>query len=285
MSELESLEEHRASVASLFETLTPIVSFEPVGDGWTCHTYRVNDDWIVQLPRSKRAAETLRIQMDVLPELAREVSAAVPVPELISRDPAAMAYRRIDGEAAGQAPGVWPERLGRFLYDLHMVRPEFVGMRACGPDDVRLVLDRELADLRERVFPVLAPAEQGAFGDRFRTFLDDDRNWRFSSCVTHNDIVATHILVTTAGDLEGVIDWEEVAVGDPANDFAWLLGSESEAGEWTLAAYGGAPDDRFLERCAFRYMLMPWHDVVHGLDSGRSELVDAGLVRLRERAA
>jgi hypothetical protein len=163
-----------------------------------------------------------------------------------------------------------------------MVRPEFVGMRGCGPDDL-VVLARELADLSERVFPLLAPAEQGSFGDRFRTFLDDGRNRRFSPCVTHNDIVPAHILVTGAGDLAGVIDWEEVAVGDPANDFAWLLGSESGAGEWTLAAYGGAPDDRFLERCAFRYMLMPWHDVVHGLDSGPSELVEAGLAELRER--
>ena len=29
--------------------------------------------------------------------------------------------------AAGD--GVWPERLGRFLYDLHLCPPEFVGMR------------------------------------------------------------------------------------------------------------------------------------------------------------
>jgi hypothetical protein len=87
----EPIEEHRALVARLFATLTPILSFESVGDGWTCDTYRVNGDWIVQLPRSERAAKTLTTQMDVLPELAREVSAPVPVPELVSRDPAAMA--------------------------------------------------------------------------------------------------------------------------------------------------------------------------------------------------
>lgn len=281
----ERIEEHRALVARLFATLTPILSFEPVGDGWTCHTYRVNDDWIVQLPRSERASETLRTQMDVLPELVREVSAPVPVPELISRDPAAMAYRRIEGAPATDVTGVWPERLGRFLYDLHMVRPEYVGMRARGPRDVRAALTIELADLREHVFPLLTAADRGSFDDRFHTFLEDERNWRFSPCVTHNDIVSAHILVTPTGDLAGVIDWEEVGTGDPAIDFAWLLGAEAEVGEWTLAAYGGAPDDRFRERCGFAFMLMPWHDVAHGLNVNRPEVVEAALAQVRERGA
>ena len=245
----------------------------------------MNGDWIVQLPRTADAAESLMRQMDVLPELAVEVSAAVPMPELTSRDPAAMAYRRIDGVAATTTDGVWPERLGRFLYDLHMVRPEYVGMRARGPAAVREVLGRELEELRDRVFPSLRAAERDAFGERFRSFLEDERHWRFSSCVTHNDLVAAHVLVSDEGDLAGVIDWEEVAMGDPAADFAWILGAEPEAGERALAAYGGAPDDRFRERCAFRYLLMPWHDVMHGLDTSQPTLVERGLAELRERAA
>jgi aminoglycoside phosphotransferase (APT) family kinase protein len=274
---------HRDSVALLFPSLVPIVSFEPVGDGWTCDTYRVNGDWIVQLPRTADAAESLRKQMDVLPELAREVSTAVPVPELVSRDPAAMAYRRIEGLAATTTDGVWPERLGRFLYDLHMVRPEFVGMRARGSEVIRAALEAELATVSRHVLPLLSMDERNRLGGRLGTAMGDERTWRFSPCVTHNDLVAAHVLVNDEGDLAGVIDWEEVAMGDPAADFAWILGEEPDAGERALAAYGGAPDDRFRERCGFYFMVMPCRDVAFGLESGDDELVERGLALLRER--
>jgi aminoglycoside phosphotransferase (APT) family kinase protein len=285
MSDAGRLREHRVMIEGLFEALAPIAAFEPLGDGWTCDTYRVNGDWIVQLPRTERAAQRLRAQMDVLPELAREVSAAVPVPELISHEPAAMAYRRIDGVAASGGEGIWPERLGRFLYDLHVVPPEFVGMRARGSDDVRAALGSQLEDFRVRVFPLLTAAERDASGERFRTFLEEERNWRFSPCVAHNDIGRAHVLVTETGDLAGVIDWEEVGIGDPSADLAWILGEEPEIGERTLAAYGGASDEGFRERCRFRFALAPWHDVRFGLDADRPEIVEAGLVALRELAA
>jgi aminoglycoside phosphotransferase (APT) family kinase protein len=283
MRRMEGPEEHRALVGRLFKTLAPIVSFERVGDGWTSDTYRVNGDWIVQLARSDRAAETLRTQMDVLPELAREVSAPVPVPELVSRDPAAMAYRRIDGAAATDASGVWPERLGRFLYDLHMVRPEFVGMRARGSEVIRAALEAELTTVTQHVFPLLTVDERNRLGGRLGTAITDERTWRFAPCVTHNDLVAAHVLVNDEGDLAGVIDWEEVAMGDPAADFAWVLGEEPESGERALAAYGGAPDDRFRERCWFYFMIMPWRDVTFGLESGDDEPVERSLAMLRER--
>lgn len=281
MSDTARLEAHRQLTERLFQRLTPIVSFEPIGDGSTCDTYRVNGDWIVQHPRSEVAAGTLLTQMDVLPELAREVSAAVPTPELASRDPVAMAYRRIDGVAASDAAGIWPERLGRFLYDLHMVRPEYVGMRARGSEVIHAALEAELTYVSQLVFPLLTIDERNRLGWRLTSVSEE--TWRFSPCVTHNDLVAAHVLVNDEGDLAGVIDWEEVGIGDPAADFAWILGGKPEAGERALAAYGGAPDERFRERCRFYFMIMPWREVTFGLESGDDELVERSLALLRER--
>ena len=278
--------EHRALVARLFPQLGAIASFEPVGGGWTCDTYEVDGTWILQLPRDPGAEARLRTQIEVLPEIAAEVSGAVPEPELVSLDPAIMGYRKLEGASLFEAgdDGVWPERLGRFLYDLHMVPPEFVGLRARGPADVRAALDGELADLRERVFPLLTAEERDGFGERFRAFMDDERNWRFSPCVTHNDIGRPHVLVTRTGDLAGVIDWEEVGIGDPAADFAWILGARPGAGERALAAYGGPPDTGFRARGRFSFLLMPWHEVVYGLDIDQDAFVQTGLEGVRARA-
>jgi aminoglycoside phosphotransferase (APT) family kinase protein len=199
------------------------VTFRPVGTGWACDTHLLDDAWIVQLPRTERAAEKLRTQMLLLPELAREVSAPIPLPELVSYQPAAMAYRRIEGDPCEGTEGIWPERLGRFLYDLHAVPPEFVGLRARGADDVRVEVRAEASRLRALVDQLLSVDERSRADRAMARYLDDDDLWRFAPCLTHGDLGPEHVLVTGSGDLAGVIDWEEASVGDPAWDFAWWL--------------------------------------------------------------
>lgn len=277
--------EHRALVERVFPALG-VASFEPIGDGWTVFTYEVNGDMIVQLPRSAYAAERLRAQMRLLPELARELPAAVPVPTLVSEEPVVMGYGKLEGAPLGAASdGAWPERLGRFLYDLHVVAPEILGLRWMSAADVRAAFEADLATLRDRVFPHLDPVEREDHDARFDAFIDDDANWRFAPCLTHGDIVAEHILVSSAGDLVGVLDWEELAVDDPAVDLAWLLHARPSQGERALAAYGGAPDPSFRSRARFRASLMPFHEVAHGHSTHRDRLVRTGLAGIRDRDA
>jgi aminoglycoside phosphotransferase (APT) family kinase protein len=278
--------EHRALVGRLFAELE-IDSFEPIGTGWACDTYEVNGRWIVQLPRSQYAAEHLKAQMFILPRIAREVSALVPAPELVSSDPPCMGYRKIEGVpvdvSAGIDGGLWPERLGRFLFDLHMVPPEFVGMRAAGAEHARSERREEWSRMRAAVGPLLAPAELARADAMMAALLDDDRNWRFSTCLTHNDLGPEHVLVSDTGDLVGVIDWEEAAVADPAVDFAWWLHEMPHHGERALAAYGGEPDARFRVRARAAYGLMPWHEVEYGLGGGGEAFVDSGVAGVRDR--
>jgi aminoglycoside phosphotransferase (APT) family kinase protein len=279
-----SADERRALVERLFPDLE-IRTLEPIAGGWASSTYRLNDEWIVQVPRSPKAADRLRAQIGFLPELAQELSALVPAPERASTDPPAMAYRAIDGTPFDRAPdGIWPERLGRFLYDLHLTPPEFVGLRATTSAVVRAELAAILDTMRARVLSLLDPDERAHLDDGFDRFVADDELWRFAPCLTHGDLGPEHVLVTPAGDLAGVIDWEELSVGDPAWDHAWLLNATPSLGERVLAAYGGPPDASFRHRADFAYRLMPFHDVIHGLETGDESFVAGGLAGIRARA-
>jgi aminoglycoside phosphotransferase (APT) family kinase protein len=196
-----------------------------------------------------------------------------------------MGYRKIAGvpfPEVGKA-GIWPERLGRFLYDVHMVPPEFVGMRAHPADSIREGRRARLAEWRARIVPLLDPLERGRAIDLFAAYLDDDENWRFATCLTHGDLGPEHILVTPAGDLAGVIDWGDASVGDPVWDFAWLLRAAPLVGERAVAAYGGEPDQHFRDRARFAFALMPWHEVAHGLATGQPAFVQSGLAGVRAR--
>jgi aminoglycoside phosphotransferase (APT) family kinase protein len=273
------IEEHRELVRQLFPDLV-VDTFEPTGDGWASFTYRLNGERIVQIPRTAYAAEALRKQIGVLPELTREVSARVPFPELSSLgDPPVMIYERIEGRPCDSVhDGIWPERLGRFLYDLHSVPPEFVGLRAVGPEDVRVAKRSECARLADLVVPRLEEPAARRATSMLSAYLGDDSLWSFAPVLTHRDLGPEHVLVDeVSGDLAGVIDWEEVGIDDPAMDFAWWLDEMPRPGERALAAYGGAPDLRFRERARVIYALMPWHEVEYGLETGQEAFVRSGL--------
>jgi len=279
--ETEALERVTAAFPQLdARTVTPI------GDGWTVDTYDVDGEWIVQFPRSDYAADRLRSQMRVLPELAAELSAMVPAPVYMDTEIPAMAYHRLSGLPMDQAPdGLWPERLGRFLYDLHLMPPEYVELRGRNAAAVRAEFSEELAEHRATVLPLLEPDEAARFGERFTAFIDREDYWRFSACLVHGDIGPEHVLVSDTGDLVGVLDWEELAVGDPVSDFAWLLHARPDDGERVLGAYGGAPDQTFAERAAFRFFLMPFHEVAYGLEVDDPSFVASGIAGIRARAA
>jgi aminoglycoside phosphotransferase (APT) family kinase protein len=116
------------------------------------------------------------------------------------------------------------ERLGRFLSDLHAVLPEILGLRAMSAADVADAFDAELVSMREVVFPMLDAETRQRLGVRFDAYLVDPANRRFAP-ITHGDVGPEHVLVAPGGDLAGVLDWEELAIGDPVADLTWLLRS------------------------------------------------------------
>lgn len=276
-------DQHRSFVAERWPELG-VDTFVPFEGGWECFTYLVNGGWVFQFPRLPGSGERLQMQIAALPEVAREVSSAVPVPVFASTDPICMGYSLIAGRPmSATVDGIWPERLGRFLYDLHMVPPEFVGMRSTSAESVRAGLRDAVDSLGARVLPLLDADDRTRAEETITTFLDDDDNFRFAPCLTHGDIGPEHVLVTEAGDLAGVIDWGDLEVGDPVFDLAWILHAMPEVGERVLGAYGGAPDERFLSRSRFAFMLMPWHEVTYGVETGQDAFVRSGLDGVRAR--
>ena len=284
VSDAARVEAHRDLVAGLFPELS-LDAFESIEGGWTCDSYLADGSWIVQLPRTPYAEERLRRQIEILPELGSEVSSAVPMPELVSLDPVCMGYRAIEGVPCDvlSADGLWPERLGRFLYDLHMTPPEFLGMRATSTEAVRVTQRQDWVRLRDLTEPHLARDDQRAASASIEAIFDDDTAWNFAPCVTHGDLGPEHVLVTPSGDLAGVLDWEEIGMGDPAWDLAWWLCAAPEIGDRSLAAYGGAPDAGFRTRARLSFVLMPLHELEYGVDTDRTDLVASGAAGFLER--
>ena len=129
-SQARTVAAHRDLVAGLFPELA-LDAFEAIVGGWTCDTYRVDGEWIVQPLARRMSRSDSSARSRCCPSSPARSRRRCRCPSS-SHGNRCMGYRALPGDPCDQAGdgGVWPERLGRFLYDLHLVPPS---SSACEP--------------------------------------------------------------------------------------------------------------------------------------------------------
>lgn len=266
-----------------------------LGEGCDSVAFEVNATWVFRFPKNADVARRLEVEWATLPMLVGRLPVAIPefryrgTPTRTYPYPFA-GYAKLPGHSTlGLSSDVTPipkvgAALGSFLSALHafpVTDPERTGVpRERLADVVREVKDDALDDL-----PRVQTVAPDAPLDEWRRFLSAGVELPESSreALVHNDFAAEHVLIDPAGGtLTGVIDWSDMAIGDPLVDFAGLFhwGGEPLVRS-VLANYSGSLDDVQL-RCA-RYLgaCRGVMDVAFGQDRNRPEYVRAGLTALR----
>ncbi|MDO5617149.1 macrolide 2'-phosphotransferase [Kocuria sp.] len=112
---------------------------------------------------------------------------------------------------------------------------------------------------------------------RWENALEDRTLWRFSTHVVHGDLHEDN-LVVDGNRITAVTGWSDVHVGDPALDFAWLIGANDlSLAEAVVAAYARssrqAPDPHLLRRAHLEaeFALARW--LVRGVARERPDMV------------
>lgn len=224
--------------------------------GWDNQVWRLGDDLAVRLPWATRSADALlRKEHTWLPALAPLLPLPVPVPQRLA-EPSARFPRPwlvttwVPGEPADRAPATRAEEaaatLAAFLTALH--HP--------APDEAPTGRDRgnPLAETAEDFTRGLAAAvERGLVRDpdAVRAVWEDAvaaPEWAGPRVWLHGDLHPANVL-TTGGDLSGVIDFGDLFAGDPACDLAaaWILLPDGAA-DLFHAAYRPGPDAATLRR-------------------------------------
>ena len=224
----------------------------------------VDDDWVFRFPRRPGVEEALEVEIALLPTLAAALPVAVPSFEYVSRSPLFVGYRVIRGEPLVEEDA---EGVRAFLDALHAVDPAGLPLdRTDWVDAYR----GQCAEFERLVFPLLDAdtrrRAQQLFGD-VETLVG------FEPALLHADLGPDHLLVRD-GSLRGVIDWGDARVGDPALDYAWLLGGP-------FADWDVDPDLR--RRARFYHRLGPWYEAHYGLFTNRPAHVERGLAGIAER--
>lgn len=293
-----SLDAYRAAIGECFPTLT-IASLEYLSEGWESVACVVNGHLVFRFAKRAVAEHSLRTEVRLLPELAPYLPVAIPQFAYTGDPPghhvpfAFVGYDMLPGTSALRwSDDVWDAEwwkppLGAFLTALHafpVPRARELGVSnlnyavklggsAAEPPNWRHML-MDYHDLTRAVAsPLLPRATSLALTRRFESFLADERHFAFTPVLIHGDISEDHILIDTTRRLvTGIIDFGDVAVGDPALDVFSSV----------LPHYGGAVDDTFLARRAFyRTYFPPLNALLFGTLHGEAHLADEGLESLR----
>lgn len=274
------------------------------GWGGDSDAYLVDGALVFRFPRRPEVRTSLAVEACLLPRLAPRVGLPIPAFRYVASDPkendapplfvgypviegerlTPQRFARVDASAAKRIAA----QLGAFLTGLHTFP---VGEAvACGAEaprtTVREAVERQYAEVRDRVYPELA-AEERAYLDRlYAVYLSDERHFLQPPVVRHGDLTSDHILLDVDGAaLAGIIDFGDVGIGDAAGDFVWRFEYGEEFFRRVLASYGAPLTDpeAFAQVVEFRYRMMAAGEIAYGLETGNAAYVAEGRSLLREQ--
>ncbi|MFD1214089.1 macrolide 2'-phosphotransferase [Arthrobacter sp. GCM10027362] len=245
----------------------------------------VGKQWRVRSPRHPEASVRLETELLVLRTFTPGIRAELPfqVPSVAGTvrqgDLRTFVYNHVPGmpldlESLVGAGGRIPTEIGRAMAGIHDL-PQAMVDRADLPsytaDEFR---QRKLNELDQAATTGKIPP---ALLRRWEHALEDVSLWKFNPCVVHGDLHEDNLLISE-GHVTSVAGWTDLRIGDPADDFAWLIAVHERAfTDVVLEAYHEyrkEPVDPHLMRraaLAAEFALAQW--LVRGLAAGDETMV------------
>lgn len=216
----------------------------PAAEGWDNVMFRLGDGLALRLPRRTIGATLIRTEQRWLPELAPSLPVDIPAPVRVGEPGCGYPWPWsitpwLPGAPAERAPLYADEapRLGAFLKALHRPAPKDAPVNpyrsiplAQRAPNVEATLARVQAAHPELIDAAL----RRTWDEAVAAEIDIAPTW------IHGDLHARNVL-SDGGRLSGVVDWGDMARGDPATDLygLWMLMPDADARAAALEAYGG----------------------------------------------
>lgn len=199
-----------------------------VGEGWDNRLFRLGDDLAVRLPRRTASAALIEHEQRWLPLLAPRLPLPIPVPVRIGRPGCGFPWSWsvvpwFMGRSAALAPPEDPLAtavvMGQFLRALHQPAPSDAPHNPWR--GVPLAARTEA--VRSHLQQVEGRVDRGAVLDLWERVLATSP-WAGPPLWIHGDLHPGNLLVDR-GRLSAVIDFGDLAAGDPATDLSvlWML--------------------------------------------------------------
>lgn len=250
-----------------------------------------SDRIIVRIPKDRKAADRQAAMTSTLPVIAPLIPITVPrflatIPPSPALPFGASVLARIPGVPmrTGHAGRAVVEALGRFLVNLHAIRPARLSVAVRCRADVDEARDIAMTTALPFLHTALSPPDYDRIVSWWTSYTVHRKEARFTSSLVHGDLWYGNILVDPAHSrITGILDWEEMASDDPAQDFATLRHSGNAFSDDVLDAYaraGGPVDDALLTRREWHWQAREIIGIATAIATGDESEIDDTLRKL-----
>lgn len=249
-----------------------------IDDGWDFHVVRLGD-MVVRVPRRPEVEPHARVEVRVLSDLAPGLPVLVPEAQQVCALHGSMVYPWMEGVpvSARVLDQVGAEELAAQLAAAVAAVHRFPSERATELGVPETDLLEQLQRFDAHVLPVLGNRRdaQRLLAQAGELVADSERG------LVHGDLGPAHLLCDHQG-LLAIIDWADIALGDPAHDLAWILNGLDRRLRAPFLTISGVDDDALL-RADTIHRLGPWWEVLYGLEHHLPTLVESGKAGIEAR--
>ncbi|MDE2386270.1 MAG: phosphotransferase [Actinomycetales bacterium] len=242
----------------------------------------------VRMPRTKAAVTDLELELRAVRALDPAARARLPfaITNLVgqashAKGATALVLDFVPGEEIDvtrlSPSGTLAESLGEALGAIHNLPLSVVvdaQLPEYNPADIAL---KYVNEMDKMAATGKVPA---ALLDRWQTALEDVSLFRYQPTVVHGSLDAQSILqglVDHAQVVTGVLNWSQLHIGDPAEDFGWLMSSAShELSDVVLMAYNTRhpnKDETLRQRAQLYSELAIGRWLLHGVAVRDEEII------------
>lgn len=238
-------------LSAVFPELATIPSVTRLGEGFRCLAVETPGRQVFKIGKNWEASAGFSRDVWLLRHIRDLLPAPIPYPVWHAGSSThfpfgVLGYPKLDGtpldDTAIATRSTIADGVARFLLALHHI-PEGQLADASLPtshrrwSELKRVRDRTLSTLRE----ALGPGEYRAVERWWASFLIDPAMREFTPALQHGDLWHGNMLTNSdRSAITGILDFENAAIGDPAQDFATQLHLGRDFAEAVLDRYQAA---------------------------------------------
>lgn len=210
-----------------------ISSMQKTGEGDNSKAFIINGNYIFRFPKRKEVMQQVRKEIAILPKIKSSLNLQVPKFEFISPDINFVGYKMIPGTLLSfkvfnsltkKQQEFIQRSLGNFLLQLHHI--DLTLSRNCHLEimDPREEYSDNFNKAKKFIYPHISKSKQKIITQLFTEYLENPENFNYTPTLIHNDFSQDHILFDTVNkEITGIIDFGDIAFGDPDYDLMYLL--------------------------------------------------------------
>lgn len=268
-----------------------LVDSKLITTGWDNNILLVNDRIVFKFPMSELKAKSLEKEIRVVGSLS---DSPIKVPDYIYVHGKGQdlfgGYNYIRGDPLNSVDTLSDLMINQFIHFmnyLNEVTDKITEDNILEFSDHNRWRDRYrkmFRNLRENYSDVIGTELFSDLESEFRLFLTKYSS-SFRTSVTHGDLYRNNVVINVEkGRTQGVIDWGECTIGDPALDFAALsLDFPGEQIQAILTEYTGEVDEHFIHRIDFYRKIEPVYGIMHSLEKKDEDTLQSSIQLLDDR--